>query len=504
MAAIGVGAELAADAPFWWALLDLTVGVGAATGALLLPVTRRSRALALVFAVLWFAGTLDGAASGFLGAIGSFCVLGYRAPLLQLVLEPGKRRGDRTARVAVVATWLTAFLPFGAASPLTAALVVVVAAILFRRAPHASTGARAALLAAGSGTTALALVWTLAAAGIVHGPVLLVVGDSLALAAVAIALAAAGGVWAREAERALVIELGPTRRPGLPLTARLARALADPELEVRYRVPDVGWLNEQGREVPAPDDARRTTRVAAPGGGEVALVHGPAAPDDAPLARAAASAAAISLEAARLDAEVRLHALQVTESRRRLLDAVDDERRALEQRLREHVLVRLRRVDRMLAQREFEPQRSALWAAQSELVALGRGLYPPAVARADLGGALRELATRFELPVRVEIDGDAARLPDSERAAVWFVCSESLTNVARHASATSVAIRLRIGGRRLELEIADDGRGGATLARGLRGLADRIEALGGTFALSSPPGGPTVVLAVLPVPSVDS
>ena len=494
---LGVGAEVAAGASFWWALLDLLVGVGATAGVLLFPVTTRSRALALVFAVLWFAGTLDGATSDVLGAIGSLCVLGYRAPLMQLLLETGKRRSDRAATVAVVAAWLTVFLPFGVASPLTAALAAVVAAMLFRRAPHASTGAREALLVAGSGTAALALVWGLAAAGVTNGPVLLVVGDAVVLGAVAIALAAAGGIWAREAERALVIELGPSRRPGLPLTARLARALADPELEVRYCVPDVGWLNEQGREVPAPVDARRTTRVTAPGGGEVALLHGRHAPEDARLARAAAAAAAISLEAARLDAEVRLHALHVRESRRRLLDAVDDERRSLEQRLSERVLARLRRVDRLLARRPFEAQRSELWAAQSELLALGRGLYPPAVARADLGAALRELAARFELPVRVEIDGDAERLPESDRAAVWFMCSESLTNVARHARATSVDIRLRVGGGRLELEIADDGRGGATLQRGLRGLADRIEALGGTFALSSPRGGPTVVRAVL-------
>lgn len=496
VAALGAAAELAGGASLRWSLLDFAVGGGAAAGALLWPATTRSYALALGLALLWFAGTLDGAA-GLLGSVGGLCVLAYRAPLLQLALGAGKQRDARVARVALVVAWPASFLPFGVASPVTAALAAIAALILLRSAARASSGGRDSMLAVGGATTALAAVWILAAAGAANGSLLVALGDVAVLGVVATALAAARGVWAREAERSLAIELGPTRRPGLPLTARLAHALADPELEVRYHVPGVGWLNERGRDVPAPPDEQRTTRVATPGGGEVALIHGRDASDDAALARAAASAAAISLEAARLDAEVRLRAQEVTESRRRLLEAVDDERRALEQRLTERVLVRLRRVDRLLARRELEPQRLDLWAAQEELVALARGLYPPAVARANLGGALRELAARFELPVRVEIDGDPENVAENDRAAAWFVCSESLTNVARHANARSVEVRVRVIDSRIELEIVDDGVGGATLERGLRGLADRVEALGGRFAVSSPRGGPTVVRAVL-------
>src|SRR5262249_26294262 len=149
---------------------------------------------------------------------------------------------------------------------------------------------------------------------------------------------------------------------------------------IRYDVPGVGWLNERGGTVPPPDEGRRTTRVAAPQGGEVVLLHGPAAPADDGLAYAAAAAAALSLEATRLDAEVRVRAREVEQSRGRLLDAVDAERRALEERLSERVLTRLRHVDRLLAREAYEPQRRELWAATSELVTLARGLYPPAVA----------------------------------------------------------------------------------------------------------------------------
>ena len=99
--------------------------------------------------------------------------------------------------------------------------------------------------------------------------------------------------------------------------------------------------------------------------------------------------------------------------------------------------------------------------------------------------------------MELQIEGDPETLPESHRAAVWFVCSEALPVVARHTDATRVDLRLRVAGSRLKVEIADDGSGGATLERGLRGLADRIDALGGTFTVSSPQGGPTVLRTVL-------
>jgi signal transduction histidine kinase len=328
--------------------------------------------------------------------------------------------------------------------------------------------------------------------------VLLVLNDVTVVVAVAVALTAASGYFAREAERALVIELGPTRHPGLPLTTRLSRALADRELQVRYLVPDLGWVDERGRDVSPPPDTHHITRAVAPGGGEVALVHSGRAGSDTRLAHAAASAAALSLEAARLDAEVRSRAREVEQSRRRLLSAVDEERRMLEERLRDLVLMRLGGVDRMLAGHgELERERRELRVAVDELVALGRGLYPPTLARTDLERGLRETGRRLRLPLRVTVTGDASAVPDAYRAAAWFVCSEALTNVARHASATSVAVRLDVSERELSVEVEDDGRGGATLERGLRGLADRVEALGGRFTLSSPPGGPTRIRAVL-------
>lgn len=486
--AFGVGCEVAAASSAWWAVLDFAVGcVAAVGGAELFGRSPRAWMLAVAFAVLWFCGTLS-----------SELPLAYRGPLLQLLLAVGPRRRSVTA--LVVAGWVGGLLPYGVASPLTSTLAGVAALLLLASARAAAADARGAVFAAGAVTLMLAAVWSVAAAASWHGGLLLGLSDVAVLAALAVALGAAAGFFAREAERALVIELGPAGRHTHPVATRLGRALADPKLEIRYRVPEFGWVDEHGHDVESPPESGRLTRVASPGGGEVVLIHGEKTSADSRLARSAASAAALLLESARLDAEVRLRMRDVAASRRRLLGAADAERQALEQRLTESVLLRLRRVDRLLARRSLERERRELWVAVEELVALGRGLYPPSLERADLARALREIADGSGVAVTTEIVGDPNLLSEPQRAAVWFICSECLTNVVRHARAESAWIRLHASGERAELEVEDDGRGGAKPERGLRGLTDRVEALGGRLDLASPAGGPTLLRVVLPAP----
>jgi signal transduction histidine kinase len=100
----------------------------------------------------------------------------------------------------------------------------------------------------------------------------------------------------------------------------------------------------------------------------------------------------------------------------------------------------------------------------------------------------------------VEVAVPAGRFPPPIEAAAYFVCAESLTNVAKHASAAQARIRIAHEHGWLTVVIADDGMGGADPSRssGLRGLRDRIEALGGSLAVDSPPGGGTRVMAALP------
>jgi hypothetical protein len=168
----------------------------------------------------------------------------------------------------------------------------------------------------------------------------------------------------------------------------MARVLADPALEVRYRAPGFGWFDEQGKASGDPGEEVGVTRASAPDGGEVALVHGPGNRTDQRLADAVAAAAVLALDAARLETELRARAAQVRASRLRLLTAADAERRSLEAQLSAEVLSSLRRVERALTPRpEMTDVVAEVRAAMAEVAALAQGLYPPALAGQDLASA---------------------------------------------------------------------------------------------------------------------
>jgi signal transduction histidine kinase len=141
---------------------------------------------------------------------------------------------------------------------------------------------------------------------------------------------------------------------------------------------------------------------------------------------------------------------------------------------------------------------SLRWCCCAELSELARGIRPSALTTGGLSAALAELASRA--PVPVEVSMDAGRFPAAVEAAAYFVCAEALTNVAKYASAAFVRIEVHRDAGRLVVEIVDDGVGGADPGRGsgLRGLADRVEALGGRLSVHSPAGNGTRVLAKIP------
>ena len=140
--------------------------------------------------------------------------------------------------------------------------------------------------------------------------------------------------------------------------------------------------------------------------------------------------------------------------------------------------------------------------ALAELRELARGLHPAVLADRGLAPALETLASRAPLPVSVE-GVPEERLAEPLEAAVYFVVAESLTNAVKHAEASELRVRMHEETGELRVEIADDGRGGAQAdagsGTGLRGLTDRVEALGGRFAVESPPGHGTTVRVVLPL-----
>jgi signal transduction histidine kinase len=143
--------------------------------------------------------------------------------------------------------------------------------------------------------------------------------------------------------------------------------------------------------------------------------------------------------------------------------------------------------------------RQALSAALTELRELSQGIHPGILTERGLGPALVELTYSAVTPVELEV-GLEERLPEQVEATAYYVVSESLANVAKHAGATAVKVQVGREDGRAFVEIADDGVGGADGRRGsgLSGLRDRVEALGGRFALVSPPGRGTIIRAEIP------
>jgi signal transduction histidine kinase len=231
--------------------------------------------------------------------------------------------------------------------------------------------------------------------------------------------------------------------------------------------------------------------------------------DDPGLVEGVAAAARLAAANARLQAEVQVQLADVRASRRRLLQAADEERRRLELRVRERSARRLAGLADSLAdarsaagpaaRQRIEQAESQLARTLADLHELALGLHPRALAEEGLEGALAGLAARS--PVTVELDVAAGRLPPEIEAAAYFVCSEALTNAAKHAFASRIAVRVARRERFLEVEITDDGAGGVdpTRGSGLRGLENRVEALGGTLRVESAPSSGTRLQAVIPL-----
>ena len=146
-----------------------------------------------------------------------------------------------------------------------------------------------------------------------------------------------------------------------------------------------------------------------------------------------------------------------------------------------------------------------LQTALAELRELARGLHPAVLTERGVTAALQALAARSPVPVVVDADLDG-RLPAAHEAALYFVAAEALTNVAKYAKASAVEVTLRGDDRWAEIAVADDGVGGARTeaGSGLRGLGDRVEALGGRLTLGSTRGHGTTVRARVPVATANA
>ena len=317
---------------------------------------------------------------------------------------------------------------------------------------------------------------------------------------------------ARSAVGDLVLALHASPAPE-DLRAAIARALGDPSLDLAYWLPDQeAYVDLEGRPVELPDDlARRTGVVDGSGTPVAALLHDPSLQEHPALLDAVGAAAGLALERARLHAELHARVDELRTTRGRIIEAAQSERRRLERDLHDGAQQRLvtlgldlgmleRRLgDDPEARHALEQARGELALSLDELRELARGIHPAVVTGRGLRAALEGLAVRAPLPVRLSVTV-ADRPPEPVEVAVYFMVSECLTNVAKyaHASAASVDVVRTYG--ELVVEVADDGVGGAegNGGSGLRGLADRVEALGGRFAVISPAGDGTRVRAEIP------
>ncbi|WP_412541414.1 sensor domain-containing protein [Longispora sp. K20-0274] len=203
----------------------------------------------------------------------------------------------------------------------------------------------------------------------------------------------------------------------------------------------------------------------------------------------------------------------LTESRAAAVSAEATALRKLERDIHDGPQQRLIRLAMELsrAQRQLEKDPTAVSATLTEAIgqtretldelrALSRGIAPPVLADRGLVAALTALAGRSMVPVELDIK-IAERLPDALENALYFTAAETLTNVAKHSGATLGTLELTRKDDRLYLIITDNGTGGAHVAKGhgLAGLADRLRAVDGELAVDSPPGGPTVLVAEVPL-----
>jgi signal transduction histidine kinase len=344
-----------------------------------------------------------------------------------------------------------------------------------------------------------------------------------ALGLVVTPVALAGGLlrvrMARVAVADLVLRLEQSSEPEHVRHA-IAGALGDSTLELYFPHPDAGgFVRSDGRAVHrlATDD-RATTPVVRRGDLLAVLVHDLVLLDQRPLVDAVIAASGLALDNARLLAAQRVQLEEVRASRARIVLATDAERRRIQRDLHDGVQHKLLAVSMLMERARTIPVRSremddgAVLAVElttaatqlreviDELRTLTEGIHPPVLTEQGLAAAVEVLAERAPLPILTDVS--PRRWPDHLERAAYFVITETLANVYKHAGASRTQVRVDGDARRLVVEVADDGVGGADLrGTGLQGLHDRVGALNGSLRVESPPGSGTRVVAELPCES---
>jgi signal transduction histidine kinase len=505
------------------AVADFIVGL-VLLGCGLIAWTRRPESrvgLLLTLAGLaWFLGTFAGSGSAGYADLGALFLTLHRGPLVQALLSyPSGRLEHWPERAAVAFAYLVSVITDLGETPEAAiALAVVVLAVGVQRFLRTAGPQRRASGTAAVGSAAFAAVLVVSglarfagSSASVDRGVLWAYEVVVTVIAIRLTVDLVLGGWVRATVTGLVVDLGEAEAAGT-LRDRLANALGDSSLVLGYWLTDRGiYVDDRGQEVELPDegDLRRVTIVRDRGEPAAALVHDAGVLADPELVESVAAAARIAVANARLQAEVRRQVEELDASRRRVVEIGDAERRRLERELHEGAERRLSELESLLHEASrgakgrfvtlLAETQAKLERTRSELREFARGIHPRVLTEGGLSVALRELAERAAVPVELRVND--ARYPALLEAAAYFICSEALANVDKHAGALRAAVEVSTRDHTLVVVVSDDGRGGASVERGsgLRGLADRVETLGGRLKVTSRPGAGTRLVAELPL-----
>jgi signal transduction histidine kinase len=294
----------------------------------------------------------------------------------------------------------------------------------------------------------------------------------------------------------------------------LAEALGDPQLQLAYWVPEIAsYADSTGHRInlPGPDDTTSASLISHEGEPLAAVIHVVSLAEQETLVPTIGAAVELALRNERLDAALRARVEELRASRARIVEAGDEQRRRIERDLHDGAQQRLMAlgIDLRLARERVacDPGGSEdlldaalheLGEATAELRELARGIHPSILTNRGLPAALQALAGRS--PVPVVVTTSQHRFPAPIESAVYFLVSEALTNAARYACAQQVTVTVSDRAGLVEVEVHDDGVGGADPVRGsgLRGLHDRIAALDGRLEVASVGGQGTTLRVELP------
>ena len=479
-------------------VLDVLVGLAFVAAGWIAPGPIQERSLFLGVGYAWLVGSL-------VPSLGSV----HQAVLaVALVAFPSGRIRGPVVLVAAAGAILLAVRPvpqLGVASLF--AVVTVMSAVTGR-----SRGATSAypIVASACVAAALALSWASHRfdLGAVDPTFTLVVYEAvLLLIAAVFPIAARAVVRARERlADEIVANMALEGLEGVAVALRAA--LGDPTLFVyRWDASASAYVDDRRRPVGRDDVGRQRFAVAAANEPLALVVHRSGGLEDAPTASAVASAVRLAVTNLRLTEELHDRLLELQASRGRLFAAADRAREEAVGQLRDVVETSLRDARSELSAVRIRDQeaKTAIVVAADELEAtsgmiadLVMGVPPDDLGGGRLRDALGALVRRSPVRVSLAVDEHAGGTEGAE-ATLYYVISESIANVSKHAAATRIDVRVERRGGHIVATVSDDGRGGADPSgSGLQGLSDRLAVRGGRLRVESPPGAGTTVVATIP------